>query len=344
METENQTNNETSRGKSKAYFTVGGVFLVAMALFWSVDGSLVYIFLGLACFFIFLGFYSEPRTKPVSPRQEPRRTFVRDIPQQEARTSSAESLGSILAKLREQLFRRGTGPVDARRIVRFVAIGIFLAFLFPIIVSIFGGQDGTDDSSWYFTSAEQYYATQQYDSAYINYKRAMQLDPGNTGAIVGYGNVLVVRNERDSAIMMFNKALEIDPDNKQATYYKALAFYDQKKYNDGIAILEPLIESNPDYYDAMLLLGDCYYIQKKYDEAITWYEDAYQNGGLRSRMLCHIMAYIYDTKGDYDKAIGLYQEALGYDSSVVEIYQRLGELIPGDDGNFYRTKAAQMRQ
>ena len=61
-------------------------------------------------------------------------------------------------------------------------------------------------------------------------------------------------------------------------------------------------------------------------------------------MLCHIMAYIYDTKGDYAKAISFYQEALSYDSSIVDIYQRLGELIPGDDGNFYRTKAVQLKQ
>ena len=91
-------------------------------------------------------------------------------------------------------------------------------------------------------------------------------------------------------------------------------------------------------------LARVYRFQKKYDEAITWYENAYQNGGQRTRILCHIMAYIYDSKGDYERAISLYQEALSYDSSVVDIYQRLGELIPGDDGNIYRTKAAQMRQ
>jgi tetratricopeptide (TPR) repeat protein len=249
----------------------------------------------------------------------------------------------FLKKFKETFLTRGAGPVDAGRIVRFVAIGIFIVFFLPIIVSICSGENGSADASYYYTSAEQYYATQQYDSAYVNYKRAMQLDPENAGAIVGYGNVLSVRNERDSAILMFNRALEIDPEYKEATYGKALAFYEQKKYNEGIAILQPLIESNPDYYDAILLIGDCYYIQKKYDEAITWYENAYQNGGIRSRMLCHIMAYIYDTKGDYEKAIGLYQEALGYDSSIVDIYQRLGELIPGDDGNFYRTKAVQLK-
>lgn len=340
METENRPDNGTTRGKSRTYFTLGGIFLIAMALFWSVDASLVYIFLGIACFFLFLGFYSSPR--PVPPKREYNRPHAR--PELEIRPSPLEGVKDIFQKVGKEFSNRGgTGPVNVSKIVRFAGIGIFLMFLFPIIVSIFNGGSGSDASADYFTSAEQYYATQQYDSAYVNYKRALQLDPENESALLGYGNVLVVRNERDSAILMFNRALEINPDYKEASYGKALVFYDQKKYNDGIMILQPLIESNPEYYDAKLLMGDCYYIQKKYDDAITWYEDAYQNGGIRSRILCHIMAYIYDTKGDYEKAISLYQEALSYDSSIVELYQRLGELIPGEDGNFYRVKAAQLQ-
>jgi hypothetical protein len=54
------------------------------------------------------------------------------------------------------------------------------------------------------------------------------------------------------------------------------------------------------------------------------------------------MAYIYDTKGDNSKAIGLYQEALQYDSTIVDIYKRLGELLPNDEGNYYRTQAIRL--
>jgi tetratricopeptide (TPR) repeat protein len=143
---------------------------------------------------------------------------------------------------------------------------------------------------------------------------------------------------------MIDKALEINPDYKEASYSKAYTYYNQKKYDQSIAVLRPLLEANPDYYDATLLLGDCYYLQKNYDEAILLYENAYTNGGSRSRVLCHIMAYIYDTKGDYEKAINLYKEALSYDSSVVDIYKRLGELIPNADGNIYRSRGALLQQ
>ena len=77
---------------------------------------------------------------------------------------------------------------------------------------------------------------------------------------------------------------------------------------------------------------------------MIWYKNAYENGGIRTRALCHLMAYIYDTKGDYSKAIDLYKEALSYDSTVVDIYKRLGELLPNEDGNYYRTQAVKLQQ
>jgi hypothetical protein len=51
------------------------------------------------------------------------------------------------------------------------------------------------------------------------------------------------------------------------------------------------------------------------------------------------MAYIYDTQGKTADAIKFYKEAIELDESRVEIYSRLGELLPGEEGNAYRTKA-----
>lgn len=322
-----------AKNKSKIYFIIAAVFLILMALMWAVDLSLIYIFLGLACSFFFLGFFNRPRSAGNDKNEY---SFRRERQTFETRSSVEDSLKNIFQ-------RRPAVPGNARKFMTIITVSIFLIIVIPIIISLFSADDGSYNAYNYLNTADQQYQAQEYDSAYVNYKRAMQLDPELEEAMLGYGKVLIARNERDSAILIFNRLLETNPEYRDAVYNKALVLYDQKKYSDGINLLTPFIEANPDYYDAMLLLGDCYYIQKNYDDAIVWYENAYQNGGLRSRMLCHIMAYIYDTKGEYEKAISLYKEALGYDSSVVDIYQRLGELIPGDEGNFFRTKAVQLK-
>jgi len=326
----------------RIYFTIGCLFLFAMALFWSVDSSIVYMCLGAACFFLFLGF----NNRPVQNSSQSSRTSYRQA-EREGHTSTgsfADSLKNLFQRTREQPHGQ---PADAmakgRKIALIVGATFFIIFTLPIVATIFGS-DASYDSLRYYEEAQQYYAVQEYDSAYLNYKRALEMEPLYAEAMVGMGDVLVARSERDSAILMYDKALEINPAFKEATYKKALAWYGQKKYNEGIGILVPLIEAQPDYYDAKWLLGDCYYTLNKYDEAIVWYEDVYQNGGLRSSNLCYVMAYVYDTKQQYDKAISLYQETLTYDSTIADIYKRLGELIPGDEGNIYRTKAFEMKQ
>ncbi|HEY8935657.1 MAG TPA: hypothetical protein VIM65_10575, partial [Cyclobacteriaceae bacterium] len=53
MATADQSNQDKSR--AKRYFIFAYAFLLVLALSWSIDGAFVYLFLGAACFFIYLG-------------------------------------------------------------------------------------------------------------------------------------------------------------------------------------------------------------------------------------------------------------------------------------------------
>jgi tetratricopeptide (TPR) repeat protein len=341
VEDADSSKRDSTGKKSRTYLLIGYAFLLAMALFWSVDSSIVYIFFGIGSFFLFLGFYSRPGAAAG-------RSYSKSYRPQGYREHSAptESVEEKIKKIFErQSTSSRTQPSDAlakgRKIAVAIGVAFFVLFMIPFVAALFGG--GSGDSISYYMAGQEHFSNQKYDSAYIAYKRALAIDPEYVEAIVGYGAVLVMRNERDSAIMMFDRALELNPDYAEATYKKAAAWYDQKKYNEAISILTPMLTDNPEYYDPMLLMGDCYYIQNNYTDAIVWYENAYQNGGLRSANLCYVMAYIYDTQKSYDKAIELYKETLTYEE-VGDIYKRLGELIPGDEGNAYRAKAMELQK
>jgi len=341
---------ENPQRKSKTYFSIGCIFLVAMALFWSVDVSMVYILLGLAVYFLFLGFYHMYTV---------RNPYGQSKKSPHSSKQAADSSSSVFDELKN-IFQTATGrqnptnrgfakpttPEANRRVVTLVVVSIFAVFFIFFIGSVVfsSTSESEDDALVYYQIAEQNYWAENYDSALLNYRKAWKLDPEYPEAILGYGNVLAIRKEMDSAMIMFDRALTLNPDYKEADYSKAWSYYNQEKYDQSINILKPLIEKNPDYYDALLLMGDSYYSQRKYDEAIPWYENTYQNEGSRSGTLCHIMAYIYDTKGESEKAINLYREALSYDSSIVDVYKRLGELIPNEDGNWYRTQVVKLQQ
>ena len=344
---ETNPNIRDPQTRSRNFFILGYVFLFAMGLCWSIDTSIVYILFGTAVYFLFLGFYTNKAFKKSHERP-------RNVNQSSThKTSLGDEFKNLFEKY--QSSQKGTQrpfttqPTSSqtskqnRPIFGLVVTAMFVIFLLFFNGSIFSSSDDWDSVN-YYQLAEQNYSDGNYDSAYTNYRKALKINEGYVEAMVGYGNVLATRKQSDSAMIMYDKAIEIDPEYKEASYRKGLALFDLEKYNESIALLNPLLQEQTDYYDAMLLMGDCYYALRQYDEAMNWYNNAYNNGGLRSRALCHIMAYIYDTKGNFDQAIPLYKEALSYDSTVVDIYKRLGELLPNEEGNYYRTEAVKLEQ
>jgi tetratricopeptide (TPR) repeat protein len=325
--------------RPQTYFIIAYVLLFAMALFWAVDDSIVYILFGAAVYFVFLGFYSGLGRNAFASS----RIFESGSPT----TRWSSGLGNVFQKRKASQARYTnptTKPAAGKRIVVLAMAAIFVSFFLIIFGSIFNASTDYTTSLDYFALAEQQYAMGAYDSAYINYRRAWKEDETNASAMLGYGNVMAYRKQNDSAVVMYDKALELDPDLLAASYAKAGLYYNLERYTESIAVLVPVLQENAEYYDGMLMLGDCYYALRQYDEALIWYENAYENGGVRSSILCHIMAYIYDSKGDYSRAIVLYKEALTYDSTIVNIHKRLGQLLPGDEGNYYRTQAVVLEQ
>jgi cytochrome c-type biogenesis protein CcmH/NrfG len=347
MEEDFKSGNSKQSGSSRIYLILGVISLFLMALLWSLDPSFVYIFLGLGAFFLFMGFYTRPRQQ--NPSQSYQRPHSSPYENEKGSAKLSDLLSNLFGKKSptqrppNNPFTKSPKTVIRSRLPVLVMITAFVLFAVIFISLIVGSDDETYDAIGYYQTGEQNYRAGNYDSAYINYRKAWKLNPEYAEAILGYANVLTVREQNDSAILMYDRALEINPDYKEAAYGKAWVYYAQQRYDESINYLTNLLQRNEDYYDAMLLLGDSYYEQKNLDSALPWYENAYQNGGARSRVLCHIMAYIYDTKADYQKAIPLYKEALTYDSTVVDIYSRLSELIPGEEGNYYRTQAVKLQ-
>ncbi|NJN41462.1 MAG: hypothetical protein HC811_03690 [Flammeovirgaceae bacterium] len=86
---------------------------------------------------------------------------------------------------------------------------------------------------------------------------------------------------------------------------------------------------NPSYGAAIDLLGNSYYSLEKYDSALYWYDRAYTSGALNKQNLV-VHGYLCEVNGNTERAISLYKEMIGYDSSSVYSYNRLAELDPSN--------------
>lgn len=170
---------------------------------------------------------------------------------------------------------------------------------------------------------------------------ALKENPNDLDALTNIGNGFYSSGEYDSALYYYNKILKIDASNSSGLYNKALVFQQQKNYSQSTEVIRQCLSIYPEYTDALLLLGDNYYLDQKYNDAIVWYEKAYDQGA-RSSALLHIMAYIYETQNRKGDAIRFYKETLAQDSSIVEIYDRLGALEP-ERASWYKSKADNWR-
>lgn len=318
-------------GRRKSWLIVFISSLTALAIFWSVDASVFYILTGFCAFSFFKFFQNRKQTEDEAPREKtyqqtyyPKPSFWDELKFMFNNTSSGRNRGN---------------PANQAKLVRLIIVVfsglVFLSILIPILFS-----DGSASSVDARQKAKDMYDQQQYDSASYYYRMAIENDPENPDLYLERGNAFLNANETDSALMDYDKALSFRPTYKEAFYNKGLIYYNRKQYRNSINETKNAITIDPEYTDAMLLIGDDFYNSSQLDSAMTWYENAYSKG-YRSAALSHVMAYIYDTKGNTQRAIPLYKEAISYDTTRTEIYQRLGELVGGEEGNQYRQKAAQ---
>jgi tetratricopeptide (TPR) repeat protein len=309
-----------------------GVFLFALALLWSVDKSVVYVLIGAAAFSLFKILHDRSA-------RERKISGDRDF-------TTPSQVWLFWQELKEE-FRKSSGNSknqSPQKTVWKIVLGIVgFIFFISLITSLFSPDSSDAYTSGEYQKAIDYYNARQYDSAAYYYGLVLAKDSENAVLYFERGNAFLNASKTDSALLMYEQALALDPQYEQAQYNKAYIYFERKNYRQSIDEAKAIMEYNPGYIDGMLIIGDSFYNQSQLDSALRWYEGAYTKG-YRSAILCHLMAYIYDVKGNTPVAIDLYKEAIGQDSTITNIYTRLGELVSGEEGEWFRQRAASMRQ
>jgi tetratricopeptide (TPR) repeat protein len=323
---------QKAKTRMKRYFILAAVLMFIMAILSSLGEAFIYIFSGLSFFFAFLAWQNW--------RDVERETGDHHYDRSERKSGMSSFSEQVRSAFRGHT---STAPVNipininARKVIlTAIAIigGIFTLF---IMIVVFSGNDEPMASD-YDQEGDDFYSQGNYDSAYISYRRGILEDENFVEGYYGLGNILAERKQYDSALYYYDRALEIDENKFEASYGKAWVYYTQEQYEKSREELNYIFDRTDQFQAAYLMAGDTYYVANQYDSAIGYYESGY-NLGARSKDLLNIMAYIYDVRGDQQKAISFYQETLQYDSTLVDVYRRLGELLPGEDGQYYRAKA-----
>jgi tetratricopeptide (TPR) repeat protein len=328
---------QRSKNKMRIYLVLALIYILLMAFLSSLGESFVYIFSGLAIFFLFLAW------------QHWQATSDDDHKNRYNRSDKGSEEGSFTEKMQSMLRSHARAETDTafsnaggKKVIMLASAFIGGVFILIIAAVIFtGGNEYSETDSTFFLKQEgdAFYYQGNFDSAYLMYRRGIALDDQFVEGYYGIGNVKAAKKQHDSALYYYDRVLAMAPERYDAAYGKAWVYYDQQNNSRSLQELRYIFNRTDEYQDAFLLAGDNHYTTGQYDSAITYYEGAY-NLGSRSKELLNIMAYIYDVKGKQETAIAFYEETLQYDSTLLDVYKRLGELVVGEKGNYYRLKAA----
>ena len=298
-------------------------FLACMAFFSALGPFFVRIFLVLSIF----SFYPILRIWMAGKRSASSgRPFADDLFKKKPTQAPRRNLVSILF---------GESFLKKIKIIAWLGMSIVIVSFFVIPELVSNDEADEVQASLYQQRASAFYEQMQYDSAYINFKKAISLRPDYPEALFGYANTLYTRSYADSSIYYYDKAIALNSDYDDARYNKAWVYAQQQHYEKALETLEDLVSRNDGYAAAKQLKGDVYFSQHNYEEAKVWYENAYEQG-FRDAAFCYRLGYVYDRLGDREKAIVLYKESTGYENAPTEVYKRLGELLPGSEGEVYR--------
>jgi len=307
-----------------------GVGLIYLGAFLSgLDGSLFLTLASLGVFLIYLGYHTRPRPAIHT-------SFNRSS------SSGGRPAGASTYSTPAPTPAQNTGTTQ-KNVKILVVVGSILGFLIiPFLFILFFFAGGGESAVEMNIRALGHYNQGAYDSAALYYRKALNIDPDDAEALVGAGNSKSAMEDYDSATYFFDRALENDPENNEALYGRGLAYLNRQRPAEAVREGKALYELNPGYRQATLLIGDGYFDLQKFDSACYWYEAGYQSE-LRSAALSNRLAYLYDQKGETDKAIEFYQEAISYDTTLVEVYDRLAELSPPQEAITYREMAQRLR-
>lgn len=176
------------------------------------------------------------------------------------------------------------------------------------------------------------------DMAFIQYHKAVLLDPQKNDIRYKLGRLFLTRGMFDEAMAEFEAIGKNDTRNAFAYEGKGMVFLAKGNLEDAKQSFRKALALNPKMWQLHTFLGIIYDHQEMYDAAISEYRKAigmHQNSSASYNNL----GMSYYLKGDYEKAIKAFRTAVTLPPVNRKIYNNLG-LAFGKLGKYDEAEAA----
>jgi len=152
----------------------------------------------------------------------------------------------------------------------FKMIAVWLGMLVCLFVTGCRDKPAATD---HYDRGEAHYLDGEYDQAFSELTKAIEIDPRLARAYVTRGMAYNDKNEYDLAIADFTKVIEIKPTDARAYVNRGMAYKNKGEYDLAVADYSKAIEIDPMIADAYRGRAGAYYYKGEYDKA---WKDVYE--------------------------------------------------------------------
>lgn len=149
-----------------------------------------------------------------------------------------------------------------------------------------------------------------FDSAYKDYSKALELAPKNDTVYEAIADLRFNTQDFKSATEYYSKCINLNPDNRRAVEKRIMSCIEDEDYKTAIDYCTTLYNENQADVVASATLGDCYTHLKEYDKALDYYNialTACQSTGDTANLIkvylslgtCYLMTEDYATAIQY---------------------------------------------
>lgn len=183
--------------------------------------------------------------------------------------------------------------------------------------------EAPQNSELYFQRGELYYIDSNYESAIVDYSKAIELNPSYAEAYFARGDCYYLQSNFENALTDFNKTISINPIHESAVNMIGVVYFFQEKYEEAIPYFSKAIQLNPTFGLYHKNLGNSYRNLRNYSKALQSYNTAIQSDA-----------------GDFEalkNRADLYQYYLNNKEDAIKDYSLLISKDPGN-GDYYKTR------
>ena len=162
--------------------------------------------------------------------------------------------------------------------------------------------------------------------AFMQYNKALSLDPGRTDIRYKVGQLLLMRGMADEAMMEFEEILKSDPDNALAYEGRGMVLFGKGKLDESEDNFKWAVSLDPKLWKVHTSLGIIYDRREQYEAAINEYHKAIAINP-DSSVLINDLGVSNFLKGNYEKSVDALSKALKIDPTNSRLYNNLGLVL-----------------